>query len=143
MTTRMIGARIPATRTPSSAASAASSTTHLGACCAAGLSPHGHARIVSIDAARARALPGVHLVLTAADLGEPNQPSPLLIPHPALTQPRTQRPLATDRVRYMGEMVAFVVAEDRYVAEDAAERIEVRYEAMPAGTELEAALADG
>src|SRR5216117_4503301 len=111
---------------------------------AAGLrSPHAHARIVSIDATQARALPGVHLVLTAADLGPLNQPTPLLIPHPALTHARTQRPLATDEVRYAGELIAFVIAEDRYVAEDAVDLIEVRYEPLPAVTELEAALADG
>ena len=147
MTTRMIGARIPRNEDPRLLRGLGCfvDDVHLeGILHAAGLrSPHGHARIVSIDAARARALPGVHLILTAADLGNLNQPSPLLIPHPALTQPRTQQPLATDRVRYMGEMVAFVVAEDRYVAEDAAELIEVRYEPLPAITELEAALADG
>jgi len=111
---------------------------------AAGLrSPHAHARIVSIDAAQARALPGVHLVLTATDLGPLNQPTPLLIPHPALTHARTQLPLAADEVRYVGELIAFVIAEDRYVAEDAVDLIEVRYAPLPAVTELEAALADG
>src|SRR6266571_8400525 len=108
---------------------------------AAGLrSPHAHARIVSIDATQARALPGVHLVLTAADLGPLNQPTPLLIPHPALTHARTQLPLAADEVRYAGELIAFVIAEDRYVAEDAVDLIGVRYEPLPAVTELEAAL---
>jgi carbon-monoxide dehydrogenase large subunit len=106
-------------------------------------SPHGRARIVSIDAARARALPGVHLVLTAAELGPLNQPAPLLIPHPCLTQPRTQRPLAAGEVRYVGELVAFAIADDRCVAEDAAELIDVRYEPLPAVTALEAALAEG
>ena len=111
---------------------------------AAGLrSPHAHARIVSIDATQARALPGVHLVLTATDLGPLNQPTPLLIPHPALTHARTQLPLAADEVRYVGELIAFVIAEDRYVAEDAVDLIEVRYAPLPAVTELEAALADG
>ena len=111
---------------------------------AAGLrSPHAHARIVSIDAAQARALPGVHLVLTATDLGPLNQPTPLLIPHPALTHARTQLPLAADEVRYVGELIAFVIAEDRYVAEDAVDLIEVRYAPLLAVTELEAALADG
>ena len=110
---------------------------------AAGLrSPHAHARIVSIDATQARALPGVHLVLTATDLGPLNQPTPLLIPHPALTHARTQLPLAADEVRYVGELIAFVIAEDRYVAEDAVDLIEVRYAPLPAVTELEAALAD-
>ncbi len=147
MTTRMIGARIPRNEDPRLLRGLGCfvDDVHLeGMLYAAGLrSPHGHARIVSIDATRARVLPGVHLVLTAADLGELNQPSPLLIPNPGLTEPRTQRPLATDRVRYMGEMVAFVVAEDRYVAEDAAELIEVRYEPLPAIVDLEAAIGDG
>src|SRR5207244_1326621 len=76
---------------------------------------------------------------TAAELGALNQPSPLLIPHPGLTQPRTQRPLATDEVRYRGELVAFVIADDRYVAEDAVGLIEVRYEPLPVVADLEAA----
>src|SRR5439155_1068648 len=86
---------------------------------------------------------GVRLVLTAADLGERNQPSPLLIPHPTLTHARTQRPLATDEVRYVGELVAFVVATDRYLAEDAAALIEVEYEPLPVVTDLATALASG
>jgi len=102
-------------------------------------SPHPHARIVAIDAAHARAMPGVHLVLTAADLGEVNQPTPLLIPHPDLVHPRTQRPLATDEVRYVGEIVALVVAESRYLAEDAASLVEVAYEPLEAVGDLEAA----
>jgi carbon-monoxide dehydrogenase large subunit len=106
-------------------------------------SPHAHARIVSIDAARARTLPGVRLVLTAADLGLLNQPTPLLIPHPALSEPRTQRPLAVDEVRYVGELIAFVVADSRYVAEDAVDLIDVAYEPLPAVTDLEAAPAEG
>ena len=111
---------------------------------AAGLrSPHARARIIAVDVTRARALPGVHLVLTAADLGPLNQPAPLLIPHPALTQPRTQFPLAAGEVRYVGELIAFVIADSRYVAEDAIDLIDVRYEPLPAVTELEAALADG
>jgi carbon-monoxide dehydrogenase large subunit len=105
-------------------------------------SPHARARLVSIDVARARAMPGVHLVLTAADLGEVNQPTPLLIPHPYLTHPRTQRPLAVDEVRYVGEIVALVVAEDRYLAEDAAAAVEVTYEPLPAVSDLETALAE-
>ena len=102
-------------------------------------SPHAHARLgADRRVPRARALPGVHLVLTAADLGELNQPGPLLIPHPALTHPRTQRPLAVDEVRYVGETVAFVVADDRYVAEDAVGLIEVDYEPLPVVTDVRA-----
>ena len=56
------------------------------------------------------------------------EPLPLLIPHPALTHGRTQYALATDEVNYVGEAIAFVVADDRYVAEDAVGRIRVDYE---------------
>src|ERR1700716_2009919 len=82
-------------------------------------SPYGHARISSIDTSAARAHPGVRGVYTAADLGAFNQPAPLVIPHPSLTHGRTQRPLAVDKVCYIGEAVAMVVADDRYIAEDA------------------------
>jgi carbon-monoxide dehydrogenase large subunit len=105
-------------------------------------SPYAHARIKGIDAAAARALPGVHLVLTASDLGELLEPSPLLVPHPALTQPRTQLPLAKDEVHYVGAAVAFVVAEDRYIAEDALELIDVDYEPLPVVSSLELAAAE-
>ncbi len=102
-------------------------------------SPHAHARILNIDASTARALPGVHVVLTASDLGEVLEPSPLLVPHHALTQPRTQLPLALHEVRYVGEAVAFVVADDRYIAEDALALIDVEYEPLPVVSSLETA----
>ena len=147
MTTRLIGARIPRNEDPRLLRGQGCFVADInpaGVLHAAGLrSPHAHARIVAIDATRARALPGVHLVLTAAELGGLNQPTPLLIPHPGLTQPRTQLPLAADEVRYAGELVAFVVADDRYVAEDAVGLIDVEYEALPAVTDLEAARAEG
>jgi carbon-monoxide dehydrogenase large subunit len=95
-------------------------------------SPHAHARILSIDTRTARETPGVVAVYTAAELPFGDVDLPLLIPHPALTHGRTQRCLASDRVRYLGEAVAFVVAEDRYVAEDAADLVEVEYEPLPA-----------
>src|SRR6266568_674280 len=104
-------------------------------------SPHAQARIVSIDPGAARELPGVHLVLTAADLGDVLEPSPLLIPHHALTQPRTQLPLALKEVHYVGEAVAFVVADSRYIAEDALDLIEVEYEPLPVVHSLEVASA--
>lgn len=94
-------------------------------------SPIAHARIRSIDTSAALALPGVHLVLSAQDLGDVLEPSPLLVPHAALTEPRTQLPLVLDMVRYVGEAVAMVVAENRYIAEDALDLIEVDYEALP------------
>jgi carbon-monoxide dehydrogenase large subunit len=102
-------------------------------------STHARARIQSLDTTAARALPGVHLVLTAADLGELLEPSPLLVPHHALTQPRTQLPLARNEVHYVGEAVAFVVADSRYIAEDALDLIEVEYEPLPVIHSLEVA----
>ncbi|OLC35463.1 MAG: xanthine dehydrogenase [Candidatus Rokubacteria bacterium 13_1_40CM_4_69_5] len=144
MTTRLIGARVPRNedeRLLRGLGCFVDDVNPRGVLHAAALrSAHASARIVSIDVTRARAVPGVQLVLTAADLGELNEPGPLLIPHPVLTHPRTQRPLAIDRVRYVGELVAFVVAEDRYVAEDAVELIDAVYEPSPAVTDLERAL---
>src|SRR5437764_14733076 len=92
-------------------------------------SPHARARIVNIDRSAARELPGVHLVLTAGDLGEVLEPSPLHIPHHALTQPRTQLPLALNQVYYVGQPVAFVVADSRYTADDGVAFIAIEYRA--------------
>src|SRR5487761_586813 len=94
-------------------------------------SPYAHARIRSIDAGAARAMPGVIAVYTADDLPFGHTDLPILIPHPNLTHGRTQRCLASDVVRYVGEAVAFVVAESRSLAEDAAEAVEVDYEPLP------------
>jgi len=102
-------------------------------------SPYAHARITSIDVSAARAMPGVVAVYTAADLPFGGVDLPLLIPHPNLTQGRTQRCLASDVVRYAGEAVAFVIAESRYVAEDAAELVQVEYEPIPVVITPEAA----
>jgi CO/xanthine dehydrogenase Mo-binding subunit len=94
-------------------------------------SPHAHASITVIDVEAARRAPGVAAVYTASDLPFGDLDLPLLIPHPALTHGRTQRCLARETVRYAGEAVAFVVAEDRYLAEDAAELVDVAYEPLP------------
>jgi CO/xanthine dehydrogenase Mo-binding subunit len=102
-------------------------------------SPLAHARIRSIDVEAARRAPGVAAVYTAADLPFGDLDLPLLIPHPALIHGRTQRCLASGPVRYAGEAVAFVVAEDRYLAEDAAELVEVDYEPLPVVVTPEAA----
>lgn len=95
-------------------------------------SPYASARILSIDTSAAERVPGVVAVWTAGDLPFGDLDLPLLIPHPALTRPKTQRCLASEVVRYAGEAVAFVVAEDRYVAEDAADLVVVEYEELPA-----------
>ncbi len=106
-------------------------------------SPHAHARLLGVDASAALALPGVVAVLTAADLPADVQPIPLrLTSYPGLTD-ALQYPLARDRVRYVGDPVAVVVAEDRYRAEDGAEAVAVRYEPLPPLPSVAAALADG
>ena len=97
-------------------------------------SPHAHARITGIDVDAVLDVEGVVAVYTYDDLDGPMaEPLPLLIPHPTLTHGRTQYALAKDEVNYVGEAVAFVVAVDRYVAEDALDRIRVTYEPLPAG----------
>src|SRR5574341_1359737 len=105
-------------------------------------SPHAHARIRGIDVAEARRAPGVIAVFTAEDLGEAGAPVPMMVPHPAL-RCRNHTPLAVGKVRFVGEPVAVVVAADRYVAEDAAERIRVDYEPLPAIVDAGEALRSG
>src|SRR5690349_7719511 len=108
--------------------------------CAVLRSPHAHARIVDIDVSGVLDVDGVHAVWTHDDLtGAMAEPLPLLIPHPALTHGRTQFALAKDVVNYVGEAIAFVVAEDRYLAEDAVSRIEVTYEFLPPVVGVDAA----
>jgi carbon-monoxide dehydrogenase large subunit len=104
-------------------------------------SPHAHAKIQSINVAAARALPGVAAVLVHADLGSAGKEIPLLQPNPVLTA-RMPTLLAREEVRYVGEPVAFVVAGDRYTAEDALELIEVVYEPLAAVSDAEAAVKD-
>ena len=105
-------------------------------------SPHAHAKIRSIDVSAARALAGVAAVFTHADLGAAGKEIPLLQPNPLLVA-RTQLLLAHDIVRYVGEPVAFVVGDDRYVTEDALELIEVAYEPLAVAADAEGALEDG
>src|SRR5258706_12741566 len=104
-------------------------------------SPYAHARIKSVDVIAARAVPGVVAVYLADDLPFGNTDLPILIPHPNLTHGRTQRCLASEVVRYVGEAVAFVVAENRYVAGDAADLVQVEYEPLPVVITPEAAAA--
>jgi len=105
-------------------------------------SPHAHARIVDIDVSGALDVDGLVAIYTYEDLAGPMaEPLPLLIPHPTLTHGRTQYALARDEVNHVGEAVAMVVARDRYVAEDAAERIAVTYDPLPAVVGIDAARA--
>ncbi len=105
-------------------------------------SPHAHAHILDIDVTDALEVDGVHAIYTYDDLeGKVAEPLPLLLPHPDLTQGRTGYPLAAEIVHHVGEPIAMVVAHDRYVAEDACERIRVTYEQLPPVVGIEAARA--
>lgn len=95
-------------------------------------SPHAHARIRGIDARRAKSFPGVLDCIAFPDIKECAASIPVRMgPRPVLV-PYLQRPLAEDRVRYVGEPVAVIVATHQYVAEDARELIDVDYEPLPA-----------
>lgn len=115
-------------------------------------SSHAHARIVSVDLARAAALPGVLLVLNGADLLRDlppvqDQQLPLpgkwrtSVPH-KIFDPR-QPLLAHDKVRHVGEAVAVIVAENRYIAEDAAELVDMDLEPLPPVVDPMAAIEPG
>jgi carbon-monoxide dehydrogenase large subunit len=104
-------------------------------------SPHAHARIEGIDASAARALPGVHAVLTADDLPPPMDVGrmPMLVPNPAIAASLTQHCLARDEVCYVGQAVAVVLADSRYIAEDAIALVEVEYNVLPAMSDYRSA----
>ena len=104
-------------------------------------SPHPRARILGIDASAAVAATGVVRVLSGTDLGKVNRPLPLMVPSPAPVHPVTQRPIATGQVSHQGEIVAAVVASDRYRAEDAAGLVHTHYEPLPAVADASGALA--
>jgi aerobic carbon-monoxide dehydrogenase large subunit len=106
-----------------------------------------HARIKKIDISRALRRPGVVAAYVADDLGAYWQPGPLLVPPPPIADiifnQRTQVPLAKDKVRHVGEPLVIVIAESRYIAEDALDDIDVELEQLPAVVDLEAGLSAG
>ena len=101
-------------------------------------SPHAHAKILGVDPSTAMALDGVHGVLTGADVAAWSRPFVV-----GVKQPMEHRALADRIVRYVGEPVAVVVAESRYVAEDAVDLIDVEYEPLDAVIEAVRAAAEG
>ena len=107
-------------------------------------SPHAHARILDIDVGGALDVDGVVAIYTYEDLaGAAAEPLPILIPHPALHAGRTGYALANGVVHHAGEAIAMVVAQNRYLAEDAAAAIVVDYGILPAVVGLDAARAAG
>ncbi len=97
-------------------------------------SPHAHAMIGRIDARAALEIPGVAAVITGEDIRKISDP--FLV---AVKADVPQWSLAVDRVRYVGEPVALVLAETRYIAEDAGEAVEIEYTQLPAVIDLRAA----
>lgn len=95
-------------------------------------STHAHAKIISIDKSLALALPGVHAVITYADLPEivKSQTLPLLVPHPSINEVKLPYTLVKDEACYVGEPIACVIADNRYIAEDAAQLIEIEYQIL-------------
>jgi len=100
-------------------------------------SPHAHARVQAVHLEDALASRGVRTVLTGADVKR--WAAPFVV---GVKAPMEHWCLAVDKVRYVGEPVAVVVAEDRYLAEDAAERVGVDYEPLPAPVEIAQAIGD-
>ncbi len=107
-------------------------------------SPYAHARLKAIDAKPALALPGVHGVFAADDLPGPmrREPMAMLTPNPSIAAPRTQHVLARDEICYVGQTVAVVVADSRYIAEDAAAAVAVDYETLEAVGDCRDAIAE-
>lgn len=106
-------------------------------------SPHAHARIESIEVTAARARPGVVDVVTFHDAPELARPIPMRMAERGQMSRYLQRPLAGDKVRYVGEPVVAVVADDRYRAEDALDAVAVSYAPLPALVDTRAAAAPG
>ncbi len=148
MTTRLFGSGIRRREDPRLITGQASYTDDIkltGMVHAAILrSPHAHARIRSIDTDAAKQAPGVLAVYTGADTEGVLNPMPCawVIPDSDV-KVVAYPPIAKDIVRYVGDAVAVVVAEDRYQAEDALELINVDYEPLPAVVNPEAALQPG
>jgi carbon-monoxide dehydrogenase large subunit len=111
-------------------------------------SDYAHARVKSIDVSQARKHPGVVAVYTAEDFGEFWRPGPLQVPPPtaikgSVFNARTLIPMAKDKVRFSGEPLAVIIAENRYIAEDAFDDIIVDFESLDAVVDLEKALEPG
>ncbi|MGZ0186884.1 MAG: xanthine dehydrogenase family protein molybdopterin-binding subunit [Alphaproteobacteria bacterium] len=100
-------------------------------------SPYPHAEILGIDATAALALPGVAAVVTGVDVKALMRPFIV-----GVRSPIEHYPIAIDRARYVGEPVAVILARDRYIAEDAAELVEVDYAPLDVAVDPEEAMAD-
>ena len=100
-----------------------------------------HAKIKSIDVEAARSMPGVRAVYTGKDIAP--HVKPLRVGGSSVLRPVKLYPLAVDKIRYFGEPLAVVVADNRYLAEDAAEMVSVDYDLLPAVVDPETAMEPG
>ncbi|MGW8226602.1 MAG: xanthine dehydrogenase family protein molybdopterin-binding subunit, partial [Anaerolineales bacterium] len=108
-------------------------------------SDYAHARLISIDVSQAQQHPGVVAVYTAELMGDEWQPGPANVSPPPTVETitfhsRTQLPLAKGKVRHVGEPIAVVIAESRYIAEDALEDILIEFEPLEVVADIEKAL---
>ena len=111
-------------------------------------SPHAHARIVSVDVEAAKAMPGVHAIITGADLVADDVgtlPTLNIFKRPDGSEMKfpPRRLLAHEAVRYAGEGVAAVIATSRQAAQLAAEAVDVEYDVLPAVVDPQAAISEG
>src|SRR5512138_67713 len=110
-------------------------------------SPYAHAKINRIDVSQALGREGVIAIYTANDLGDYWKPGPLLVSPPPVKDivfnEKTQVPLAKDKVKFAGEPIVMVVAESRYIAEDALADIQVNFEPLDAVVDVQKALETG
>ncbi len=152
MTTRFLGERILRNEDPRLLTGQALFTDDMqlpGMLHAAFLrSDFAHGTLNGVDLGAVRERPGVVAVYTAEDLGDYWQPGPLLVPPPPTIErktfnQRTQVPLAKGKVRHVGEPIAVVVAESRYVAEDALADLYADVDPLDAVVDVTTALADG
>src|SRR3989442_3226087 len=100
-----------------------------------------HARIKALDVEAVRSMPGVRAVVTGQDITQ--KIKPLRVGGSSLLRPVKLYPLAVDKIRYFGEPVAVVVADNRYLAEDAVEAVAIDYELLPVVIDPEAAMEPG
>ncbi|HEV2777513.1 MAG TPA: molybdopterin cofactor-binding domain-containing protein [Solirubrobacteraceae bacterium] len=106
-------------------------------------SPEAHAKILSIDASRALARPGVKAVFTGEDMSDLAAPLPMAWAPPGVEVKTPERwPVARGRVVHVGDAVALVIADDKYTAADAVNEVDVEYEPLPVVVDVEAALKD-
>ncbi len=106
-------------------------------------SPHAHAKISAIDTARAKAVPGVVRVFTGHDLAKICDPWVATLDHLKGMKSAPQYPLPLNRATWQGEPIVAVIAETRAAAEDGVAALDVEFEALPAQTDMETALAPG